>query len=143
VHPQNKEELFNLRHAQARNVVEQIFGVMKQRWEILIRPPEFIEDDRVQYVVPAALAAVHNFIQKHDPSDLQDQDNTLVNHAISTCSGVDSNPGTIPECGILSESLLPNHAEKRLTIQIRDQIAAAMWNDYQTLLHERQIDGYE
>jgi hypothetical protein len=27
--PENKEELINLRHAQARNIIEQIFGVLK------------------------------------------------------------------------------------------------------------------
>jgi hypothetical protein len=29
--PVNKEELFNLQHAQARNVIEHIFGVLKNR----------------------------------------------------------------------------------------------------------------
>ena len=31
----NHEELFNLRHASARNVVERVFGVLKKRWGIL------------------------------------------------------------------------------------------------------------
>lgn len=30
--PQNREELYNLRHASARNVVERIFGVVKRRF---------------------------------------------------------------------------------------------------------------
>jgi hypothetical protein len=33
--PQNKEELFNLRHAKLRNVIERIFRVMKARFKIL------------------------------------------------------------------------------------------------------------
>ena len=33
--PQNKYELFNLRHAQARNIIERIFGVLKNRFQIL------------------------------------------------------------------------------------------------------------
>ncbi len=36
--PANKEELFNLRHAQLRNVVERVFGVFKQRFAILNAP---------------------------------------------------------------------------------------------------------
>lgn len=33
--PQNKEELFNLRHAQLRNAIERILGVVKCRFPIL------------------------------------------------------------------------------------------------------------
>ena len=36
--PQNYKELFNLRHASARNVIERSFGVLKKRWSILITP---------------------------------------------------------------------------------------------------------
>ena len=33
--PQNKEELFNLRHSSLRNVIERTFGVLKKRFGIL------------------------------------------------------------------------------------------------------------
>ncbi|KAH9154153.1 hypothetical protein AeRB84_003701 [Aphanomyces euteiches] len=33
--PQNKEELFNLRHAQLRNCIERIFGILKMRFPVL------------------------------------------------------------------------------------------------------------
>ncbi|XP_057779737.1 uncharacterized protein LOC130998326 [Salvia miltiorrhiza] len=33
--PQNAKELFNLRHAKARNAIERAFGVMKMQWGIL------------------------------------------------------------------------------------------------------------
>jgi hypothetical protein len=39
--PQTKEELFNLRHAQLRNVIERILGVVKERFRILSTPMEF------------------------------------------------------------------------------------------------------
>lgn len=68
--PQNKEELFNLRHASARNVVERIFGIIKKRWAILIRPPEY--SMAVQVRIFPALAAIHNFIRIHDSQDVQD-----------------------------------------------------------------------
>ncbi|KAF7372562.1 putative nuclease HARBI1 [Mycena venus] len=64
IRPANPWELFNLHHAQLRNVVKRIFGVIKGRWQILMRPPEYDMD--IQARVPSALAAVHNFILKHD-----------------------------------------------------------------------------
>ena len=39
--PQNSKELFNLRHAQLRNVIERIFGVMKKRFPILNKSMEY------------------------------------------------------------------------------------------------------
>src|ERR1700734_2352747 len=62
--PVNKEELFNLRHAQARNVIERIFGVLKRRFRILVIPPEY--SVKVQAQIPSALCAIHNFIRIHD-----------------------------------------------------------------------------
>lgn len=54
------QELYNLRHASARNVVERIFGVLKCRFVILTHPPEYSME--IQARIPPALAAVHNFI---------------------------------------------------------------------------------
>ena len=39
--PQNAEELFNLQHASACNVIEYIFGVLKSCFHILVHPPQF------------------------------------------------------------------------------------------------------
>jgi hypothetical protein len=61
----NKEELFNLRHAGLRNVIERAFGVMKRQWRILVIPPEYDLDTQAH--IPAALCAIHNFIQILDP----------------------------------------------------------------------------
>ena len=58
--PKDKKELFNLRHAQARNVIERIFGVLKRRFRILLLAPEY--NIEIQNRIPAALAALHNFI---------------------------------------------------------------------------------
>ena len=62
--PVNSKELFNLRHAQARNVIEHIFGVLKQRFQILLIPPCYPLD--FQPRIPAALCALQNFIQEID-----------------------------------------------------------------------------
>ncbi|THU80096.1 hypothetical protein K435DRAFT_561841, partial [Dendrothele bispora CBS 962.96] len=61
--PQSKEELYNLRHAQLRNVIERIFGVVKRQWKIVRENCEY--PFRVQSVMPLAIAALHNFITFH------------------------------------------------------------------------------
>ncbi|KAF0702591.1 hypothetical protein AaE_015832 [Aphanomyces astaci] len=39
--PQSPKELYNLRHAQQRNCIERIFGVLKKRFRILVTAPEY------------------------------------------------------------------------------------------------------
>jgi len=68
--PQNKEELFNLCHASARNVIERLFGIVKNRFRILNCAPGFDMD--LQCRIPVALAAIHNFIIHYDPHDASD-----------------------------------------------------------------------
>ena len=67
--PVNKEELFNLHHAVARNVIECIFGIVKKWWVILTCPAQYDMD--VQVWIPLALAALHNFILQFDPADIK------------------------------------------------------------------------
>lgn len=63
----NAKELFNLRHAQVRNVIECIFGVLKQHFQILLLPPCYPLD--FQPRIPVALYALQNFIQKLDKNE--------------------------------------------------------------------------
>ena len=42
--PCNREELFNLRHASLRNVIERIFGVLKHQFHVLQLPLEYSMD---------------------------------------------------------------------------------------------------
>ena len=68
--PSNPRELFNLRHASAQNVIEHIFGILKQRFCMVLLAPEYDMD--IQARVPPALCTLHNFIHQHDPSDIED-----------------------------------------------------------------------
>jgi len=52
IRPANKEELFNLHHASARNVIERIFGVLKRHFCILLLAPEYSLD--IQAQIPTA-----------------------------------------------------------------------------------------
>ena len=60
--PRNKEEIFNLRHSQLRNVIERTFGSLKRRFAILQGQPEYPMVSQVKLVV--VLAGLHNFIRK-------------------------------------------------------------------------------
>jgi hypothetical protein len=137
--PKDREELFNLRHAQARNAVERIFGVDKARWDILNRAPQL--DLNVQAHIPAALAALHNFILQHNPADIRGQDAQLQAHSRRNSLSPDTMPGRVSDSGELRDGHI-SEAEKSAAKTRRDQIAQAMWEDYQRILHEGG-DGLE
>jgi hypothetical protein len=130
--PANREELFNLRHASARNVVERIFGALKKRFSILTRAPEY--DMSIQARIPPSCAALHNFILKNDPTEVNE---------IANSSEGDPNPGNLPPqrtFGILARGP-PNTAERARAKAKRNEIAQAMWDSYQIVLAERG-EGY-
>jgi len=62
--PQNKEELFNLRHASLRNVIERQFGVLKRRFKIIRTAPEFPLP--VQTRLRYALTGLNNLITRNN-----------------------------------------------------------------------------
>jgi hypothetical protein len=65
--PSNKEELFNMRHSMARNVIERTFGLLKMRWAIL-RSRSFYPI-KVQIRIINACCLLHNFIRREMPTD--------------------------------------------------------------------------
>ncbi|XP_031386066.1 protein ALP1-like [Punica granatum] len=70
--PRNDDELFNLRHASARNVIERCFGLLKIRWAIL-RSPSFYPV-RVHNRIIIACCLLHNFIRREMTFDpMEDQ----------------------------------------------------------------------
>ncbi|KAJ8519770.1 hypothetical protein ONZ45_g3304 [Pleurotus djamor] len=124
IRPANKEELFNLRHAQARNVVERIFGVVKRRWDILNHAPEYPME--IQAQIPPALAAAHNFIDIHDPTDVSELEQTMDALALNGEEDV----------GEFADGPA-DRAERTRATEFRDKIAEEMWTSYQILLRER------
>ncbi|CAL9028790.1 unnamed protein product [Prunus brigantina] len=55
--PENENELFNLRHASLRNVIERIFGILKSRFTIFKSAPPFLFKTQAELVL--ACAALH------------------------------------------------------------------------------------
>jgi len=123
--PKNAQELFNLRHAQARNIIERIFGVLKRRFRILLIGPEY--SYVVQAQIPAALCAVHNFIRIHDPTE-----ETVV-------VGDDDQVNQQANAGdVFVHQIEYNEAVDGGVAARRDQIAQRMWQDYLQVLEVRQ-----
>ena len=126
IRPVNREELFNLCHAQAQNVVEHIFGVLKHQFCILLIGPEY--DPKIQARIVSSLCTIHNFICIHDPKEgelAEPQDPEYGNRGsnagdemVTQLQGFD---GTKPED----------------IVQCRNLIAQAVWDSYQALLQER------
>ena len=60
-----------------------MFGILKQRYNILQLPPHY--DMSVQALIPAALAALHNFIHRHNPEDIHMYDDDDVSDPLIGC----------------------------------------------------------
>ncbi|KAG9446580.1 hypothetical protein H6P81_012708 [Aristolochia fimbriata] len=117
--PQNPKELFNLRHASLRNVIERIFGILKSRFVILQTPPPFSYPVQVKIVL--ACCILHNYLRKECPSDeftIEEQSQQPFDFYEDEFDG-DVESGTAQ-----------SQAEQRLRAdQFRDEMANQMWED--------------
>lgn len=120
--PSNHRELFNLRHAMLRNVIERIFGVLKNRFNILVLPPHYKMD--VQVRIPVALCLVHNVIRVHDPNDMLDY------RQVEGLNEPEYDVGTLAEGPPTAEARTRAHRH-------RDEIALQMWEDYNLTRQQR------
>jgi hypothetical protein len=132
--PKNYRELFNLRHAQARNVIERIFGVVKRRFRLLVVAPEY--DLRTQAKMVPAICVLHNFIRIHDNDDLPEVHQVPganhhqvpgANHGVVVTGGVEGLGGDI------------SSAERNQASELRDSIAKAMWDSYQYIINAWRV----
>ncbi|XP_057764994.1 uncharacterized protein LOC130985849 [Salvia miltiorrhiza] len=74
--PQNAQELFNLRHSKARNIIERSFGVMKMRWGILRSTSYY--PIVIQNRIIMACFIINNFIRSEMTVDpIEEQFNNL------------------------------------------------------------------
>ena len=118
--PQNHKELFNFRHARLRNVIEHIFGVVKQRFKVLVITQEYSPEMQSRLI--SGLAVIHNFIRAYDPSDLP-EDSEM--ETVTGLSGeVERMTANLADQAVGSE-------ERNRAAERRDTIALAMWDDYQ------------
>ena len=131
--PANKQELFNLRHSSARNVIERIFGVLKRRFQILLLAPEY--NLHTQARLPTALCALHNFIRRYDPDEGDLPGSGQGQGAQEHGNGIGQDGMNVDE-----ELGGDDEHENQTMATLRDRIASEMWNDYQDVLQQRMMD---
>ena len=94
-------------------MIERIFGVLKKRFKVLLLAQEYSLASQAQ-IVPA-LAALHNFIVTHDPSEISLQE-------------VETEPNA-DDVWSTYQAAIPREERTRAG-QRRDNIALAMWEEY-------------
>jgi hypothetical protein len=115
--PENSKELFNLRHASLRNVIERIFGVLKRKYQILQSPSEYSIDTQARIIL--ACTALHNWVRfrEGDKADI-----LLESEGNSEKRVQDIQPAIeYPEGTITSKKM----------DAFRDNLAERIWSDYQ------------
>ncbi|ODN73084.1 hypothetical protein L198_08314, partial [Cryptococcus wingfieldii CBS 7118] len=156
--PKNKEELYNLRHAQARNVIERIFGVVKERFSIMKHGSEFSMADQFRTIY--AVCVLHNMITTKE--GIQRLGEELFPSILNLVAGVydENDPGHIEEEArgkeedkLLAKELATNQKLKRgqntvglsrYTVRkqadkVRDELAQDMWMQYTSYNARQQL----
>jgi len=112
--PQTKEELYNLRHASLRNVIERQFGVLKRRFKLIRAAPEYPLPVQVRLIY--ALTGLNNFIARNNiQPDLYQTEGYRDHHEVLQDLELDSLP------------IEPDSPDMDVK---RDGIAIKMWADY-------------
>ncbi|XP_072087167.1 protein ALP1-like [Arachis hypogaea] len=116
---QNPKELFNHRHSSLRNVIERSFGVLKKRFPIIAGDTEPHYSFGTMRDIFLTCCILHNFFMgvDVDQSIIDDVDRELLQER-----NIDR-----------SQSNQQRDQEYRHAALLRDNIAAEMWNVYQTL----------
>jgi hypothetical protein len=123
--PENPKELFNLRHASKRNVIERIFGVVKRKYQILRTPSEYSMETQTRIIL--ACCTIHNFVRTIEG---EKADTLLETEKQSTVPDVQP-VVAYPEGSTGSTS-------KKMD-KFRDELAQKMWDQYQEYLARENL----
>jgi hypothetical protein len=115
--PTEKEEIFNYAHAQIRNAIERIFGILKNKWRMLKGIPSYGLVTQKRIIL--ACIALHNFIR----------DSNLRDKQFDRC---DSDENYIPkvqrQAVTLAGDTAPGGQHTRSMNSTRDDIADSLFN---------------
>jgi len=136
--PQTKEELFNLRHSQLRNVVERVYGVFKIRFQIFQSARDGLSL-ATQVKLVYALSAVHNWINSHGGSPQKEWRNFKASQNAKDRELYDK---IMEQLAASSQNSRPSttRASTGLMDARRDKIAEDMWKSYNEYLAQRDKD---
>ncbi|PLW30275.1 hypothetical protein PCANC_23353 [Puccinia coronata f. sp. avenae] len=118
--PATQKELYNLRHSSLRNVVERLFGCLKEKFKILTTPSEHSIEQQVQLVY--ALATLWNFLRNHQ--QLDDNQILMDDKAFNNRSDEETNPTPHLRSAVEDASMGSRRA----------RICEKLWSQYQTYL---------
>ncbi|PLW51481.1 hypothetical protein PCASD_00279 [Puccinia coronata f. sp. avenae] len=125
--PEDAKELYNLRHASLRNIVERLFGCLKAKFKILTSPVEHNIHRQVQLVY--ALATLWNFLRQHN--QLDDDDELMREQTSEENNDTDDNTITDNYKGRRTAQ------EDQAASWKRDRMAKRLWNQYQGYLQNQ------
>ena len=117
-----------MQHAQAWNVIERIFGVLKHCFHILLLGPEYHYS--IQAQIPTALCVIHNFIHIHNSSE-EDSEISRTESEEQYNQQADASDDIV--CSIGFEESTNNTVTERC-----DRIATFLWANYQEILQSRE-----
>ena len=116
--PTNAQETFNHAHSSLQSCIERSFGVLKKRWRILTRMPQFSVQTQIDIIIAAF--ALHNYIRKNSEDDMMFT--ILVQH-----------PDYVPQDELqdIIGSVTSNESSRETSKEmkeIHDSIVALLWN---------------
>jgi hypothetical protein len=129
--PETPKELFNLRHASLRNVIERIFGVVKRKYQILCTPSEYSMDTQTRIIL--ACLTLHNYVRSQEGESADIWLNTEVERVV---------PNVQPAVQYPPVSTSSTASSKKMD-KFRDELAAKMWTQYQLYLKDSAIESVE
>lgn len=128
-HPQDAPELFNQRHSSLHNVTARTFTALKERFPILMSAPPYPLAKQVKLVVAAC--ALHNYIRDECPNDwiFKMYEQEAMQQMEDPMPPLEIEQPLVNAETQLSD--IPVGAEEaEHASQVRDAIAAEIWNDY-------------
>ncbi|KAF7151326.1 hypothetical protein RHSIM_Rhsim02G0051100 [Rhododendron simsii] len=130
VHPQDAKDLFNHRHSLLHSVADRTFGALKARFPILMTAPPYPFPTQVKLVVAAC--AIHNYIRGEKRDDwifrMYEPEAALQLEDPMPPLEIEQQPVLNADTQVLDIPL--EEEELEYTLQLRDTIAAHIWNDY-------------
>jgi hypothetical protein len=112
-------------------VIERTFGVLKQRFRILLIPPHYSLDFQAR--IPAALCALQNFIREFDADE-----GAIPTDPQAAYTDFPSDIDNDHDSGFITEEDDEGNSEVKLR---RAHIANEMWKEYLNYIATNEVDS--